>query len=388
MAKSPRIKTKDSLVEACPRGTLPVLYKKTTGGGIQMWEIWVVHLKNADVGRLYTRYGLVDGKQQEISEDICSGKNQGRGNETSPYEQACLEAAARWDKQKNRKAYTEDDTGEESAAIRALSPMLAHKFKDHRKKVDWDNAVAQPKLNGFRCLVRRVGKKLQAFSRENQPLQIPHILEELDKAVGDEILDGELYTHGMTLQQISSACKKLSSLTERVNYNVYDVVAPQAYMKRIKDMHVKLSFGSAEHLRVVESVLVRTESELMTAQAHFIAEGYEGAMLRHGKGGYEAGKRSANLLKVKTFFDEEFEVVDFKMGRGKMAGVPVFTCVTAKGHHFDVLCRGTMEKRQAIGTHAADYIGKKLTVSYQEFTHTEEPVPFHPVGLKFKHEDE
>jgi len=390
MAKAPRIKTKDTEVRACPRGVLPVLYKKTTGGRVQSWEIWVTRLKSNGYGKMYTRYGLVDGQQQEIQEIISEGKNEGRGNATTPYEQACLEAAARWDKQRNRKGYAEDPTGAASAAIRSVSPMLAQKFQDHEKKVNWDTALAQPKLNGFRCIVRVVEGKLVAFSRENQVLEVPHVLQALRKPMLNEgimAVDGELYTHGMSLNVISSACKKLSKLTEQIQYNIYDTVTDEAYAKRIKDLHLKLCFGGdARVIQMVETVKVRTRDELMTAQAEFVGQGYEGAMLRHGDAGYESGRRSSYLLKVKTFLDAEFKVVDYKYGRGKMAKVPIFTCVTDEGHHFDVLPQGTMEERHELGEKAGSLLGSMLTVKYQEMTKTAEPVPFHPVGIGFREE--
>jgi ATP-dependent DNA ligase len=107
-------------------------------------------------------------------------------------------------------------------------------------------------------------------------------------------------------------------------------------------------------------------------------------MLRHGRAGYEAGKRSANLLKVKTFADAEFKVVDYKLGRGKLAGAAIFNCQTEAGHHFDVLAPGTVEKKKAYGEAGGKYVGRMLTVKYMDYTKTAEPVPFHPVAIRFR----
>jgi DNA ligase-1 len=107
-------------------------------------------------------------------------------------------------------------------------------------------------------------------------------------------------------------------------------------------------------------------------------------MLRHGNAGYEAGKRSSHLLKVKTFMDGEFEVVDWKEGRGRYEGMPIFTCETEAGTHFDVLAHGTLEEKRALFRQASSCLGKMLTVKYQYFTKTDEPVPFLPVALGFR----
>ena len=41
-------------------------------------------------------------------------------------------------------------------------------------------------------------------------------------------------------------------------------------------------------------------------------EGYEGIMVRNQKASYKIDKRSYDLLKYKTFEDDEFEIIGFK----------------------------------------------------------------------------
>lgn len=370
------------------------LLKQTADEGTQEWEI------SAEPGRggtgvIKTVYGRKDGKKIEISEVIKEGKNLGKKNETSPYEQACAEAEARWNKQKDRKGY--GLTAEESADVRSVSPMLAHTYDKHAKKVDWGTAFAQPKLDGFRCLAHISNdRKVKLLSRENQPLlaladlrgtieEIASGLTVFTKLDDGLILDGELYCHGMSLNQISSACKKKSDLTKKIQYHVYDAVMGEADFKT-RSLFVGdfVKAAGSDLLVPVETVKVRSEADLMHSQKHFMDEGFEGAMLRYGHSPYEAGRRSAKLLKVKTFLDGEFKVVDFKMGRGKMQDCPVFTCETADGDSFDVTAPGTMEEKKALGVVAKTKVGKMLTVKYIYFTKTENPVPFLPVAIRFR----
>lgn len=377
--------------------TFPTLFKKTARGGVQEWDIAVQQVRTA--GGTYqvvmvTTFGLQDGKKQELREVISQGKNAGKKNATTPYQQACAEAESRWNKQKDRKGY--GLSPDESAAVRSVLPMLAHVYKDHYKKVDWGTAFAQPKLNGFRCLahVDPTGT-VRLMSRENQPLVA------LGQTVGGEIagaakrfsyrfrgeeqgyiLDGELYCHGMSLNQISSACKRKSELTDKIQYHIYDALFGDANFETRSTFAKDFIRASGSELLVpVETVKVRSEQELMHCQGEFLERGFEGAMLRYGGSGYQAGKRSDRLLKVKTWLDDEFVVVDYKMGRGKFDGVPSFTCVTLAGHEFDVAAGGTMEEKRALGAQAAALVGKMITVKYFEYTKTAEPVPFHPVML-------
>ncbi len=370
--------------QTADRGALPRLYKASSTGAPIEWEIWVE--KEDGLGVMVTEFGRVGGKKQLLREKIAQGKNVGRSNATTSFQQATAEAISRWEKQKSRKGYGLEV--EESREIRGLSPMLAKVYEKERKKVEWDTAFAQPKLDGFRCIVRRVGKAVKAFSRENQPLNVPHILDTLRSILkNDEALDGELYCHGMSLPQISSACKRLQESTSRLVYHVYDTPTIGDYSARhamLKD----IVGDAANGLQLVETIKVRNDDELMIAQQRFIDEGYEGAMLRHGKSGYEAGKRSSSLLKVKTFQDGEFKIVDYKMGRGKYDGVPVFTCTTKEGHDFDVLAPGKMKEKRALGDDADKLVGKMLTVKYIYLTKTEEPVPFLPVAVALREDED
>lgn len=373
----------------------PPLFKHTARQGTQVWEIWVEpYTETGGVfaqhyAKMVTRYGLVDGKKQTVEEIISKGKNTGKKNATTPLEQACAEAEARWEKQKSRNGY--GLTAEESAAVRAVSPMLAHTYDKHAKKVSWDTAFAQPKLDGFRCLAHLGPNGLVTLlSRENQPLlaldHLAAVLADTNLEAGSVILDGELYRHGMSLNEISSACKRKSEKTEKIQYHVYDAILADGsaqFQERADFVRRLVAMAATDVIKDVETVKVRSDAELVVCQQRFLEAGFEGAMLRHGTAGYQAGKRSDTLLKVKNWSDAEFKVVDWKLGRGKMADVPTFTCETPEGNHFDVLAPGSMEEKKALGLAATALVGKMLTVRYAYFTKTEEPVPFLPVAKAF-----
>jgi hypothetical protein len=293
------------------------LYKHTANEGTQEWEIRV-EAGRGGAGVMITTYGLKGGKKQESREVISVGKNVGKKNETSPYEQACAEALARWYKQKDRKGY--GLTVEESADIRSVSPMLAHTYDKHAKKVDWGTAFAQPKLDGFRCLAH-IGqdKKVKLLSRENQPLlalsDLRGTIAELAKGMkllGEQdqtvILDGELYCHGMSLNQISSACKKKSDLTKKIQYHVYDCVMGEADFKT-RSLFVGdfVQAAGSDLLVPVETVKVRSEADLMHSQKHFMDEGFEGDSSSYGSGsdglhslGVDAGATAVGEVELYT----------------------------------------------------------------------------------------
>lgn len=363
------------------RVEFPRLLKKTATGDAQFWDIAVERTQN-DTGVIVVCYGrLGTASPTTLREEIREGKNAGRKNATTPYEQAVLEAEAKWKKQKDRKGY--GLTLEESATVRGSSPMLALDFKKV-KDIDWSTAYGQPKLDGFRCKTRREGKKLIMLSRENKPITtMDHVAEQAIDCLADgQDVDGELYSHGMPFQQIASLVKRKQPDSSKIQLHLYDMVLSQPFATRTEQLG-SLVGTAYPALQLVETVMLRSKEQLMFYQQHCIAEGYEGAMLRHGKQGYEPGKRSKHLLKVKTFQDAEFVVVAATEGRGTHAGMAVFTCRTDDGNRFDVLSPGThVEKRRYWAEHRK-YIGKRLTVKFQDWTTTEMPVPRFPAAVRF-----
>ena len=85
---------------------------------------------------------------------------------------------------------------------------------------------------------------------------------------------------------------------------------------------------------------------------------------------------------MKTFLDGEYRIVDYLEGTGNEAGCVIWGCETPDGQTFRVRPRGTQEDRKVLFQNGNDYIGKMLTVRYQELT--DEGVPRFPVGIAIR----
>lgn len=151
----------------------PRLYKYTTSGKPQQWEIIV----EGDSFR--TIEGLVGGALTESKPTVCKPKNAGRSNETTAEQQAMSEAASRWQK-KVDKGYNEVLTAES----KFFEPMLAHKLDDYQHLLFTVPTYIQPKLDGLRC----ISDKGTLASRNGKPyLSCPHLHQSV------ALLDGELF---------------------------------------------------------------------------------------------------------------------------------------------------------------------------------------------------
>lgn len=139
-----------------------------------------------------------------------------------------------------------------------------------------------------------------------------------------------------------------------------------------------------QQIHIVETIVVNDEDELMDAFDHFVAEGYEGCMVRNMSGLY-VNKRSYDLQKVKEFDDSEFKIVGVKVGtKGSMAGKAVFTCQLPNGDTFDCKMKGSMDELKKYADDSSLVIGKILTVQFQGYT--KYGIPRFPVGLRFREE--
>ena len=129
----------------------------------------------------------------------------------------------------------------------------------------------------------------------------------------------------------------------------------------------------------IDTFLVKRKSSVKTYHDLFISRGYEGVMIRDKDSMYEVGQRSNYLLKHKDFQTEEYEITGAKTGHGRDADAVVWVCKTQDGQEFNVRPEGTISQREEQYKNYKKYIGKMLTVRFQNLTSMK--VPRFPVGV-------
>lgn len=370
------------------------LYKKTSTGAINEWNIYVKG------NEIHTVYGQVGGKLQSTKDIIKEGKNIGRSNETTPEEQAFNEAKSKWEKQV-KKGYVEElDRAEagDNDIEGGYAPMLAHKYSDHADKIKFP-ALTQPKFDGHRCVAVIKGGKATLWSRTGKPINsMPHIVEELQLVYpkGTHRIDGELYNHKYktNFEYISSRIRleeppEDGTHTE-VQYHIYDKAMDGGFATRIEHVTNELKTYEKEkeklkYLKVVETKEAADEDELMDYFESFLQNGYEGSMVRNKEGLY-VGKRSKDLLKIKKFDDAEFNIVGIAEGRGKLMGhAAKFLCHTIEGKEFGAKLRGETSKLKELFDDHSLWKGKRVTVKFQGFTNY--GIPRFPVAWRIREEE-
>jgi DNA ligase 1 len=366
----------------------PTLYSRASSGKVQQWTII------SDGDAFYTEAGQVDGKITVSKPNKCIGKNIGKANETTPEQQAVLEAQAKWEK-KVKEDYKEDIKDIDNLTF--LEPMTAKKFKEYDEKGKVTYPIAdEDKLNGGRGVLWNAKDGLWLYSRNGEKWNcIDHILfvvKNLYKKYPNLVLDGELYNPALKndlgkLMSLVSVMRKPEEITLQehaeaegiVQYHVYDAYG---YENISKDTPFEERKASLEKLvKGTKYVfyhpyrVLKSREEVMKAKAESAARGEEGRMLKVLGSPYE-NKRSKYFLKLKNFDDDEFEVEGFTEGSGDWAGcVKTTICKLHKPHKttgettFDTNMRGSMEELRALWekykSNPSFCKGKKITVTYQ-----------------------
>lgn len=197
-------------------------------------------------------------------------------------------------------------------------PMLAGDCTE--EPVPKGKFMIQPKLNGIRALYYN-GRFL---SREKTPLvcgnyyldHCRYFSELVSQLTGCVVkLDGELYAHGVSLQDINSLVKNTDA-PGPVKYHIftYDDLghnpafdraqileeAFNTYMANIKE--------ESRVITVIQGLIMESENDI---QAHFIDlvnQGFEGIMM-YSNVPYNTGRSKKALIKRKKYYVDDFEVV-------------------------------------------------------------------------------
>jgi len=378
---------------------LPTLYRKTSTGAIQFWTIEVLaYLPTREepgeppMAQMMTTYGQLGTDSPQLTADIIKkGKNDGKKNATTPFQQADAEARARHEKQlkKGYVASVEAAQAEEVDALveGGILPMLAHKFADQAHKIKFP-AYVQPKLDGIRCISILKDGKCTLWSRTRKQItSMPHIVAAIEKLKVDIVFDGELYnhTHKANFEHIVSLVRQEVPGPRHtdVQYHIYDIATQDTFEKRsAKLRYLKESWLDGPIVKV-ETCQVQDEAQVIDYFNQWRSGGYEGAMIRNASGLY-ANKRSYDLQKIKEFDDDEFEIIGIDEGRGKLAGhVGAFICRTKDGKKFHAKMSGeTVRLKEYFENHEL-WTGKRLTVKFQGLTGSEK-VPRFPVGIRIR----
>lgn len=228
--------------------------------------------------------------------------------------------------------------------------------------------------------------KIQTSSRggEDYNIAATYITEdsttkEFFKRHPDIILDGELYIHGKPLNYISGL-GRLETVDDRhkaLTLYCYDIVDESKTFTERLILINQLKQEKTNKIIFIPHYEISGQSAIMDKHNEFVAQGYEGLVMRDPEGKYKCGGRDKRMVKVKVFTDSEFKI------KGLVEGLRdedmCFLMETKEGYEFKAKPIGTREEKQYYREHINELIGQMATVKYFGMTNTEHPVPNLPV---------
>lgn len=367
---------------------LPTLYKKNFNGTIYFWKVSVEKYKN-DKTNLKTIHGVNEGKIKISCRKVLKA-----GREKTLYEKGIKMAEKKWNDKIKKEGYIENLDEIDNVEI-FVSPMLAKTVEIKNGKIKGMEfpLYVQPKLDGFRCICRILNGKVELISRQNLPYKgLPTLKKELlkmyntfDEKNENMIFDGELYMHSVPFEKFSGFTKRAQNNPSydipEIEFRIYDCFTLENMSMSFNDRKTFINRvvpNNHINLKCVRTETVKTLDEFKEYFYIFIADMYEGIMVRNPKSPYEIAKRSSHLQKYKEFEDDEFEIIGFQEGSGVDEKTVIWKCKTKDGEEFNVRPKGSVEHRKQLFIDAPKHIGKLLTVKFQELS--EIGVPRFPVG--------
>jgi ATP-dependent DNA ligase len=258
----------------------------------------------------------------------------------------------------------------------------------------------QPKLDGIRLSANKIGNDIIMLSRRHKQLfGFQNIMNELQTLFSfksivninpDLFTDGELYKHGMQLQNISSIVRQEEEIEDKnqLSYHIFDCFSPSqpdlTFEDRYKILKYVFDNNNFKYLVLVETILINSEQDGDHIYKNMINKKYEGVVYKNKNSVYDFSfdkeKRSANYLKRKKTFENEFKVVDFAEGdKGKGVGSIIFILETADGKRFRSTPKMTLEERSILYKDSLinfdkKYKGKFATIRYDNVSNDNIPL--------------
>lgn len=384
------------------------LITRDSKGKVRVIEFTLTHYENPEYYEISRKSGLYQGKMvSQPSLKIEKGKVKRTLKEQAELEFNSLIKKAKDKGYKDIKDLGYDNLNfdpdkvlpkEKRDQNGAVKPMLAKLIESVPESTlsKFTNFFISRKIDGGRALFFYKDGEIHTSSRGGGNYDYPtsHIrnnqkLIDYFKLHPDLVLDGELYVFGYSLQRLSG-CMRLEDgeLPFKLQYYVYDIVDLNKPFKErykiIQQLKNDLNLGFDPNksfkddelmIQILPQVEIKNDkTEIWKLHDQYVAEGWEGAVLRDPDSLYKPGSRG--WLKCKRRADSEFTTIGYELG---LRGVEdlVFKMKTDDGKEFLAKPVGSREVKDSLFADINNIIGKKATCTY--FYLSDDGVPLQPV---------
>lgn len=259
--------------------------------------------------------------------------------------------------------------------------MLCYPFEEKRLEKWSPPYLVQPKLDGERCRAILSAEGVQLLSsEENEFVSVPLVVSALRRLflqINKPVeLDGELYSHGYSFEQIHSIVSRTRNLHEdhgAISLHVFDLVYEELPQWERLRLLMEMEPFFKGRVTLVPFKVAETLEQILRIYDEYLEEGYEGIVVRHFDSTY-VRRRSTFLMKFKPKKSDSYRIVDVKQmidkdGKPKeMLGALI--CSGDDGTEFSVGSGMTdvFRMRNWPMENALQLVGKQAVVQYQHIT--------------------
>lgn len=256
--------------------------------------------------------------------------------------------------------------------------MLAFKYVLGKIKFP---CYVQPKLNGIRATwLPNEGLRSRSHGKEKGLIwdqrRLPHIYDALRQLPIK--VDGELYKHGMSLQQINGRVSVKSIKThpdvQSIHFHIFDIVSSDPFSDRWEALQHWSNYFNGS-LKLVPTIFAENEQKADLAYQLFKrVQHYEGMMYRAIDAPYGTIEDCGNqenrwnyLLKRKDWLDIVCTVLGVQEGKGRLEGtLGAFVFETPGGKEFTAGSGLTDQQRAALWSMPTSQLTQmKVRIKYE-----------------------
>ncbi len=265
----------------------------------------------------------------------------------------------------------------ENQSHRWKNIMKAYPFEEKRLAKWTPPYIVQPKYDGVRCRAipisgARGESCLLLSSEENIIYSVPHLNEIIGDLNLKAELDGELYCHGMSFEQIISITSRTVNLHpdyKRIQFHCFDIVNDQPQMKR--SLIIENLRGLNPHIVVAPFWLCSDLDDVKGAYDKVISLGYEGIIVRHNLGPYEV-KRSLWVMKFKPKKFDTYKIIgwneEISINGTPKGRIGSLVLESQLGDSFAVSAGLDSNEKARLWSIRDELVGRSAIVHYQHLT--------------------
>lgn len=196
--------------------------------------------------------------------------------------------------------------------------MLCYPYESKRL-ARWGGppVFVQPKLDGERARLRydaAGGWEFLSSTEDVMNFAVPHLIEALSRSTlpTSVHLDGELYCHGLSFEEIHSIVSRRTTLHPEhtsISYHVFDCVIPDCSQHlRLLRLQMLLKHLKGLPIELVQTLVADHETDIWKLNELFVEDGYEGIIVRK-QNGLWVPRRSTEVMKFKPRQEDLYRVV-------------------------------------------------------------------------------